>query len=251
MSDEVVMGDGVVEQKPLSEVERVVDAFVAPGKTFTDILRSTSWWLPFVLMSIVTLAVTYTIGRQVGWDTVYTNQLHLSPKQEEKVNDSPPEQRANIVRVGAAITKYVSYSSPVLILMFTALGALVLWGTFNFGLGAKTTYGQMFAVWSYAALPRLLSGLLTIVVLCFGSSPEGFNIKEPVGTNLAYYMPDAAGWLKAALGFLDLIGLWNLALLVIGTAVVAKVRVGSAAAVVVGWWLLMLLIAVGIAAATS
>ena len=30
----------------LSQVERVVDTFIAPSKTITDILRSTSWWLP-------------------------------------------------------------------------------------------------------------------------------------------------------------------------------------------------------------
>jgi hypothetical protein len=34
-------------QPGLSQVERVVDTFVASSKTFTDILRSTSWWLPF------------------------------------------------------------------------------------------------------------------------------------------------------------------------------------------------------------
>ena len=42
MSDAAVagpMGTG------LSEVERVVDTFIAPTKTFTDILRSASWWL--------------------------------------------------------------------------------------------------------------------------------------------------------------------------------------------------------------
>ena len=33
----------------LSQVERVVDTFVAPSKTFADILRSTSWWLPFLI----------------------------------------------------------------------------------------------------------------------------------------------------------------------------------------------------------
>lgn len=246
------MSDGVVvEQKPLSEVERVVDAFVAPTKTFTDILRSATWWLPFVLMSVLTLGVTYTIGRQVGWDTVYANQIHLSPKQEERLNDSPPAQKAMVMRIGAASTKYASYGSPVIIFIFTALGALILWATCNFGLGTKATYWQMFAVWTYAALPRLLSGILTIVVLSFGSSPEGFNLKDPVGTNIGYYLPDAAPWLKTALGFVDVIGLWNLALLVIGTAVVAKVKMSSAAAVVVGWWLLTLLVMVGFAAATS
>jgi hypothetical protein len=244
MTEEVVV-------KPLSEVERVVDVFVAPSKTFTDILRSTSWILPFVLMVVVTLGVDFTIDKQVGFDRVSENQLHLSPKREEQLSQLTPEQRAQNLRISAVVTKYISFGSPVLILIFTAIGSLVLWGCFNFGLGAKTTFGQMFAVWTYASLPRLLSGLLTILTLSFGNNQDSFNIQNAVGTNIAYYVPDAAPWLKAALGFIDVIGLWNTALLVMGTSIVAKVKMSSAAIVVVGLWLLMLLLSVGGAAATS
>jgi hypothetical protein len=72
-----------------------------------------------------------------------------------------------------------------------------------------------------------------------------------VGTNLAYFMPDASPVVKTFLSFFDVIGLWQLALLVIGTAIVAKVSKGKAAAVVVGWWLVGLIVSVGIAVATS
>jgi len=240
-----------LEVKPLSEVERIVDAFVAPSKTFTDILRSTSWIFPFLLMLVVTLGVDYTIDRQVGFERVSENQVHLSPKREEQLSQLTPEQRAQNMRISGMVTKYISYASPVLILIITALGSLVLWGCFNFGLGAKTTFGQMFAVWTYASLPRLLAGLLTIFTLVFGNNQDSFNIQNAVGTNLAYYVPDAAPWLKSALSFMDVIGLWNTALLVIGTAIVAKVKMSSAAIVVVGLWFLVLLLSVGAAAAFS
>jgi len=72
-----------------------------------------------------------------------------------------------------------------------------------------------------------------------------------VGTNPAYYLPDSAPWLKAALSFFDVIGIWNLILLVIGTSIVAKVSRGKAAAIVVGWWVLLLILSVVTAAATS
>jgi hypothetical protein len=240
-----------LEVKPLSEVERVVDAFVAPSKTFTDILRSTSWLVPFLLMVVVTLGVTYTIDKKVGFDVVAANQVHSSPKQEEALNQLPADQRAARMKISANVTKYISYCSFVFILVFTALGSLVMWGSFNFGLGAKTTFGQMFAVWIYASVPRLLSGLLTIFTLIFGNNQDSFTLQNPVGTNVAYYMPDAAPWLKAALGYLDVIGIWNTVLLVIGTSIVAKVKMSSAAFVVFGLWFVMLLLSVGIAAAFS
>ena len=235
----------------LTQAERVVDTFLAPSRTFTDILRSTSWWLPFLLAVIVTLAVTFTIDRQVGFERVVENTIHASPKQEEQMASLPPDQRAARLKGMAAGYRYTSYGSPAFILVFSAIGALILWGSFNFGLGAHTTFAQMFCLWMYASLPRLLSGLLTILTLAFGGNSENFDLKNPVGTNLGYYLPDAAPWLKTALGFFDIIGIWTIVLLILGTAIVAKVSRGKAAAVILGWWVLIFIISIATTAAFS
>jgi len=235
----------------LSQVERVVNAYIAPSKTFTDILRSTSWWLPFLLVILVSLVATVVIDKRVGFDTVVQNSLHDSPKQEEKLAEAQPEQRATQLRVMAVAYRYSSYASAVFVLVFSAIGALVLWATFNFGLGAQTNFSQMFAVWMYASLPKLLSGLLMILTLLFGGAAESFNLKNPVGTNLGFYMSDSAAWVKTLLGFFDVLGIWVLVLLVIGTAIVAKVKRQQAAMVIVGWWLLVLIVSVGLTAAFS
>lgn len=248
---EGVMTDGMVAERPMSEIERVVDTFIAPSKTFADILRSTSWWLPFLLLVLVTLGVGYTTDKKVGFEQAAANQLHQTPSREEQVNALPADQKARQMQITAMVTKYITYSFPVVILILSAIASLVLWGSFNFGLGARTTFGQMFAVYMFASLPMIFPGLLTIATLCFGGSPETFVQSYPVGTNLGYYMTDAAPWVRGALSYLDVFGLWRLALLVIGTSIVAKVKIGAAAAVVVGWWVLLLLITVGIAAATS
>ena len=250
MSD-IGAAEGQFAEPGLSQVERVVDTFIAPSKTFKDILRSTSWWLPFLLLVLVTLGTTYTVEKQVGWQRVSENQIHESPKQEEALATLTPEQRASRIQVSATVTRYISYGSFVLFLVFVAIFALIYWASFNFGLGAKTTFGQMFAVCMYASLPKLLIGLLAILTLMFGNSADSYNLRNPVGTNPAYFMPDSGPVLKAALAFFDVIGIWQLVLLIIGMAIVAKVSTGKAAAVVVGWWVLGLLLSVGIAALTS
>lgn len=250
MSDAVVAAAGNTGAG-LSEVERVVDTFVAPTKTFTDILRKASWWLPFVIMVVFTFADAWVIDRQVGFSRVAENQVHLSPKQEEQFNQLPDDQKAARLAVSARITRYTTYGSFVFILIFVAIASLLYWGSFNFGFGARTTFQQMFAVSMYAGLPRLLVGILTIITLLFGSNQESFDIRNPVGTNLGYYFPDAAPSLKVFLSFFDVIGLWSLALLILGTSIVAKVSKGKAAAVVVGWWLVGMVVLVGITAATS
>jgi hypothetical protein len=246
-----VVAEGQSAGPGLSQVERVVDTFVAPSKTFKDILRSTSWWLPFVLLVLVTLGSSAAVEKQVGWGRVADNQIHQNPKQEEAMASLTPEQRASRMQMTGNIYRYSSYGSFVFILVFVGLFALIYWASFNFGLGAKTTFGQMFAVCMYASLPRLLTGILSILTLMFGNSADSYDMRNPVGTNLAYFMPDSGPALKAALGFFDVIGLWQLALLVIGMAIVAKVSTGKAAAVVVGWWVIGLIASVGIAVATS
>lgn len=248
MNDGIVV-DGQTTGPGLSQVERVVDTFVAPSKTFTDILRSTSWWLPFLLTVLVSISVSFTIDKKVGFDRVVENVIHSTPKQEEAMANATPQQRAAQMSRMATGYRYVSYAVPVLILVFTAIMAMGLWASFKFGLGAQTAFGEMFAVSMYASLPKVLAGLLTIVTLCFGGNTEGFDLKNPVGTNLAYYFPDGPPWLKAALAYFDVMGIWSLILLVIGTAIVAKVSRGKAAAVVVGWWVLLMVISVVSAAA--
>ncbi len=232
-------------------MQRVVDTFLAPSKTFADLRRSASWWLPLLLLVVVTVASASVIDRQVGFARVAENTVHQSPKQEERISALPQEQRAAQYQAMGKGYRYAAYGSFVLILIFVAIAALLYWATLNFGLGAQTTYGQNFALWMYASLPKLFIGLLAIVTLLAGANTESYNLQNPVGTNPAYYLPDAAPWLKAGLGFFDVLGLWQLALLVLGVAIIARVSMGKAVAVAVGWWVIGLVVSVGLAAATA
>jgi len=228
----------------LSEIERVVDTFVAPSKTFADILRSATWWLPFILLVLFSTASTFVVQREVGFDRVYMNSLHSSPTQEDRVNSLAPDQKAHAIDLGTKLTAYISYTAPFLIVIFLAIYSLVLWGAFNFGLGAQTTFSQVFAVSFYAALPYLIINILIIATVYFGGNAEAYNYKNPVGTNPAYYMPDAAGWLKGLLGSLDLIKLWSVALQVLGMAIIAKKTIAQSAVIVGLCWLFGVLLAI-------
>jgi hypothetical protein len=248
MNEDVLVEEGASR---LSQIERVADVFVAPAATFRDILRSTSWWLPFLLMVVFSTGSTVAIDRQVGFDRVAENQVQASPKQTEQLAELTPEARATQMRQRAMGTKYFLFAMPVFLLLVFAIYAGILLGSFNFGLGAKLTYGQVFAVSWYASLPYLLISLLTIVNVCFGSNAESFDLQNPVGTNLAYYLPDLAPWLKALLTQIDIIKLWTVALTVVGIKIVSKKSLGQAAAVVIGWWLLVVLVSVAAVAAFS
>jgi hypothetical protein len=247
MSDTVANAEA---STPLSEVERVIDTFIAPSKTFNDILRSGSWWLPWLLSVLVTLGFSAAIQQKIGWDKTYSNILqHSSETQQERLAQLPADQQARQKAIATSFTKYIVWVSPVLGLLFAAIAAGVLLMTLNFGLGGHAKFGQVFAVWMYATLPWLIQGILGIIVLFAGLDADAFNLKNPVGTNLGYYLAsDSSQWLIAFGTSIDVLSIWVLVLVSIGCAIVARTKLAATATAVVVWWVLITLAKVGIAA---
>jgi hypothetical protein len=233
----------------LSQIERVVDTYIAPSKTFNDIRRSTSWWLPFLLFFIVSTLFAYSVDKKVGFDAVAQQQIQQSQKAQDRLASLAPADRANAIQAQANITKYSTYVSGVFFLLFPLIFGLLHWATINFGFGAKTTFGQNFAVEVYAALPLLLQKLLTIILILAGVGTENFNLSNPIGTNLGYYLTDSPVWLKTMGTFFDLFTLWALVLSIVGVAAISGKSRGQAAIVVVSWWAFMVLIFTGLLAA--
>jgi hypothetical protein len=241
MSDAVAQPEASVA--PLNEIQRVVDTFVAPKKTFTDVLRSSSWWLPFLIGVIVSLGFGYAVQQKIGWEKVSENLIRQNPAQLQKIQQLPAEQQARAMAFSATITKSIFWGTPAVALIIALICAGVLLATINFGFGGRAKFGQMFAVWFYATLPWSIQGLLGIVTIYAGVDPDSFNLKNFVGTNIGYYLPpDLPHWLIALGTAIDATTIWSLILLTIGCAIVGKVKKGQAATAVWGWWVLTVLL---------
>ncbi|MGA7158192.1 MAG: YIP1 family protein [Acidobacteriaceae bacterium] len=249
MGEVIVGGSSVPEAQGLSQVERVVDTFVAPSKTFTDILRNTSWWVPFLLIVVLSLGFAYAVDKTVGYDAVAQQQVEKVHTVADQLDQMAPADRARMMHQRAVGTRYTTYAFGLLVLAILAIEALVLWASFNFGLGAKTTFKQVFAVLLYAGLPKMFVYVIAIALLFSGVGLDSFDIQNPAGTNLGYFMSNPT--MKAAGSFFDVFGLWALALLVIGMAIISKKTKTQSAIIVVGWWLLGLIVSAGVAAAFS
>jgi hypothetical protein len=241
----------VPEGKPLSQVERVVDTFIAPSKTFTDLLRSTNWLLPFLLFMVVSAAFAFTIDKKIGFDAVAEQAVQQSPMAQDRMSSLTPPQRSAAIHKQAVVTKYVSYVGGVFFLLFALIGALLNWAAINFGFGAKTTFGQNFALQMFASLPLILKSLIATALVAAGIGTENFDMQNPVGTNLGFFLTDSAAWLKRGGTFFDVFGIWALVLAVIGLSCISGKSKGQAAIVVFGWWFLLLIIVTGFTAALS
>ena len=239
-------------EPPLSEGARVVNTFFAPSKTFTDIRRNASWWVPWLVLSLVSIAFAFTVQKKVGFDQVVQNTFKMVPKQAEKIDQMPAEQKARVLQVQALSRELTSYAWPAWwILIFVIFGGIYM-ATFNFGLGAEISFKQSMAVVAFGSLPQVFKSLLAMVAMFMpGFDPEGFMMQNPVATNLGALIsePTQHMTLYAFLSGLDIIAIWSTILMGIGYACISKVKRGTAITVMFGWYALFLLLGVGIAAA--
>jgi Yip1 domain len=249
MNDQVMQPEA--ETTPgLTQWQRIVDTFTAPSKTFTDIkLGHKSWWLPFVIYVVLGFAFYAAVNSKVGMRQVVDNQIRLSPKSEERLGALTPEQRESQMKISTTITQAIFIATPVFLLATGAVIALVLWGTINFGFGGRAKFGSIFTVWMYSMLPSIIKTILGIVVIYAGVAPESFNIKNFAPTNLGAFLPtDINPALYSLATSIDIITIWSLALVGIGTAIVAGVKRSSGYISSFGWWAIVVLIGAGWAA---
>jgi hypothetical protein len=242
MTDAEVQGQQPAEPTGLTQVERVVDAYVAPTKTFVDIRRDASWWLPFLLSIVISLTFAYAVDRQIGFDQVAQANINRNVQAQQRMNAMPDAQRQQGMHVIATTIKIGSYAAPLIGLIFALIAAGILMMSFNFGLGAKASYKQYLAVWFYAGLPFLIKFLLAAIAIFAGVNTDQFDINNPVGTNVGWYLTsDVPLWLRTLFSSADIFTIWVVILLILGCSTVARVKRSSAALLVIGWWVLIIL----------
>ena len=238
------------EITPLSEIERVVNTFTAPSKTFVDLRRSSRWFVPWLLLSIVSVAFVFTLDKKIGFDQVVTNMLdNMSEKQKDRLEKAPPEQRQAQERGMRIGVKATSYASPVFLLIIGAVMAGLFMATFNFGFGGSVSFGQSLAIVFYGWLPSLIKSGLAIGIILGGMDPENFNLENPVATNLGFLAsPGESPVLFRLLSSIDAINIWCAILMGMGYAIVGRKKTSSGIAMVLAWYVFVTLFRMGWAA---
>jgi hypothetical protein len=238
----------------LTQWQRVTNIFVAPSKTFIDIRdHSRSWWMPLIIAALSAYMLFAAITMKIGWSQVVDNAIHMQPKTEERLAQAPPDQRELQKKISLYATEGAFIASPLLVLAVVALGSLGLWGTINFVFGGKAKYGSIFSVWMWASIPGIVKSLLGTAVIFTGIAPEQFNVSNFSPTNAAAFLDpiETNKALYTLASSLDVVTIWTLVLLGMGTAIVAGTKRSSGYFAVFGWWAIFTLIGVGWAAAFS
>ncbi len=231
-------------QPGISPIGRVLGVFFSPKPTFEDIVRKPSWVLPFVLLTLFSIGVTFAINQRINWRQFMTQRVEKSPRSANLSAEQKEQQIAGGAKFSPILTWAIGVCGPIL---FMLVVALAMWGAYSLLGGTNTDFSTSFAITSHAALTGLVSSLLFILILYL--KPYGtVDLENPVATNLAALLPDdSAKWLVALLKSIDIFTLWTLILLAIGFAATnpKKLRGSKAFTIAFSVWAVYVVCRVG------
>jgi hypothetical protein len=218
----------------MSGLARIFGVFFEPGKTFEDIGKRPTWFLPLLIIVLSTVTFTTVLGQHVGWERIVRQQIESSSSAAQL----PADQREQRIAMGARMAPIFGFATVVIIpLSYVIISAILLAMTAMMSGGLK--FKQVFAVICHSGLSGVIFALLALVVM-FLKKPEDFNVNNPLMFNVAAYMdqPTTSKFLYSLATSMDLFSFWMIFLIATGLKGAAGKRLsfaGAVTAVVVPW----------------
>jgi len=203
----------------LSEPQRLVNVFIAPNKTFEDLKRNPSWWIPWLITGIFSIIFAAVAVQRIDIPRFLQQQIEKSPSAQRRLEQLTPEQRERGMAVQATIVKGTFFAFPVISLLSGLVIATILLAVFNFMLGAEVPFQRAMAVVFYSYVPLIISTVLLTVSLLASPDPNTIDLTNPMPTNPGFFMdPQGNKFIYAILSSLDIFSIWVVTLLGLGFA---------------------------------
>jgi hypothetical protein len=200
---------------PKSLIARFIGIITAPRATYESVVAHPKW---FGMLAVCAVGLGVLIGgfllTKVGQDAWLDAALN-SPFSGQ-VNDQQ-------IQAMEKMAPYVGYGTVVYMLVlvpiFMAIMAGILYAVFNAAMGGNATYKQVFTVVVHAGPVGVLSQLFTVPLNYFRGTMTS-------ATTLAVLLPmlPEKSFAARLLGMIDLFLIWQLIVLSIGLAVLYRRR---------------------------
>ena len=242
------MNQEQVSAEPMGELGRLGGVLFDPKLAFADIAaRPVRWWVPLLLLGLIAAAFTAAFAERVGWERFFNQQWQQAAARDERLSRMSAEQKEQIIRQQATVTKWAAPAIAVVEFGVLALGlAGVFLFVFNILAGSQLTFRPVFAITSYSLLPYAVAMLLAMGLM-FVQAPEEFDLVNPVMSNLGvFFDPVESPVVFALTKSLDVFTVWALLLLATGfSAAGRRLSWGKAMTWVVITWVLFVVGKVG------
>jgi hypothetical protein len=212
-------------QAGLSEGARLINTFIAPRKTFADLQRNSSWWVPLVLSVVMSLAFGILAVQKIDIPRFVQQQIDKSPSAQKRLEQATPQQREKGMALQVTITKIAFYASPAFIAIGGIVIAAILMAIFNFALGGEVPFSRALAIVFYAYFPWNLQSILLGASLLVSSDPNAIDLTNPMPTNPAFFLdPLGNKFIYSLAQSIDVFSIWAVVLLGLGFAAASTNR---------------------------
>lgn len=209
----------------LSEPQRLINVLIAPSKTFEDLKRKSSWWVPWLVTGIFTIIFAAVAVQKIDMAHFIQQQMEKSPSAQKRMEQLSPEQRAKATELQGTITKVAFFAFPLISLIGGLIMAAVFMVIFNFILAAEVPFERAMAVVFYSYIPFIISSILLTASLLFSSDASNIDLANPMPTNLGFFMdPHGNRFLYEIASALDIFSIWVVVLLGLGFATASSNR---------------------------
>ena len=249
------MASATLQQAPeapekVNSFGRVFGVLFSPKATFESIARRPTWFLPLLIVSLISLGIIGLFGHRVGWRAFLEKQMANSSRVPADAGGSTRANSTDAGQIRPALIYAIGAISPAIA---GVVIAAVFLGLFNLIFGTKLNFKTSLAIVAYSWMPGLVSGLLGVLIL-FLKDPSNVDLQNLVASNAgAFLSSDSPKWLIALGTSLDLFTFWIMILMAIGYSVAAPKKLSFAKAFISIFvaWFLVVLVRVGVAAAFS
>lgn len=240
----------------MSTPETLANIFFEPGRTF-EALRARPRFLAAALLAVAAFMAFYvTYMQRVGYDEVVNAEIETARRADPNANEEALAATARIQK--GAVVKQIRMWSPAigLAVVFAAGAGLYLLGASL--MGGALSYKQALAVWVYSTWPPVVLMTVLNFALLFIKPPEdAAEIVQATQRGLVRATPGALvdgsahPLLATALGSIDLLAFYGLALAAIGLRKVGRLKSGPAWTVVLALWGVRVVVTLIISAVTG
>lgn len=222
----------------ISAPAAIAGTFSKPSETFGRLVAHPTWWLPFLITVLLTVALFLLAAPKLDWDRTIRDAME---KRAARTGQTVPPEIVNrqIEQSKKMTGVFLGFALGFTVLGFFFVG-LVLWGAAR-AMGAEARYNQLLAIWAHASLPNVVGGLVAIPLIATlpDASATQTALQGILRSNAgAFLADDASAVLRALLGSLDLFSFAALLLLVAGFRKLPGLSKGAATAIPIVLWLI-------------
>ena len=227
-TEELIIEESANLKPQLNHIQRIIGIFTKPQEVITDIDRGPKVLIPMILITILTMAVTF-----ISYDTL-VETLRITSVNTAKLQGTEIPLDG-FVGLSKSIANGVVLASGVVSVIALFIGALITHGISSFMSGEgsiKKVFSASLYVYFSVLAGSVLSGIIALVLKIdlMTISPAALLGADQVGTPL-----------YALLAIFDVFNIWRLAIMVMAIKTIESFSTQKASLIVISITILGLL----------